>query len=392
MTQLLSDIRGFLREESLPLEDKLRTSGFDAILPKLTMLREQVKERGWWCPQIGKAHGGLGLSLTEFASVSEVLGWSPLGHYLFNCQAPDAGNMEILIEHGTPEQQKRFLIPLLRGEIRSCFAMTEPEHAGSNPVWMSTTAVEQGSEYVIDGHKWFTTGADGAAYIIVMAITDPDAASPYKRASQIIVPMDTPGFRHLRRIPIMGDEGSAWFSHSEIRFEQCHVPIANRLGASGSGFAIAQQRLGPGRIHHCMRWIGICERALTMLCERAASRELAPGQLLGTRQTVQNWIADSRVEIDAARLLVLDTARRIDAYGSHAARKHISMIKFYAAGVLHRVLDRAIQAHGALGISDDTLLSFWYRHERGARIYDGPDEVHKSVVARQELRDYGVHL
>ena len=391
-TSLITDIGAFFDEAVYPLEDDLRIRGFGALLPRLNELREEVKRQGWWCPQVASEYGGMGLSLLAFAHVSETLGRTPLGHYLFNCQAPDAGNMEILIEHGTPEQKARFLDPLLDGTIRSCFAMTEPEHAGSNPVWMSTTATADGDEYVLNGHKWFTTAADGAAFAIVMTVTDPEAENAYARASQLIVPLDTPGYEHVRRIPIMGEEGEDWLSHSEIRFTECRVPRSHLLGEPGSGFTIAQERLGPGRIHHCMRWIGICERAFDLLCERAATRELAPGKPLATRQTVQNWIAESRAEIDAARLYVLDTARRIDTDGAYATRTQISAIKFYTAGVLGRVLDRAIQAHGALGITDDTLLSFWFRHERGARIYDGPDEVHKSVVARQALKPYGLKL
>ncbi len=389
---LLPAIGAFLEEELYPLEEGLRQKGFRALLPRLADLHNRVKARGWWCPQIPEAYGGMGLPLVAFARLSEVLGGSPLGHFLFNCQAPDAGNMEILIEYGTPAQRERFLTPLLKGYVRSCFAMTEPEHAGSNPVWMSTRAVKDGDDYVIDGHKWFTTAADGAAFAIVMAVTNPEAENPYERASQLIVPTDTRGYRHVRRIPIMGEEGEDYTSHSEIRFEDCRLPRANLLGAEGGGFVIAQQRLGPGRIHHCMRWIGICERAFAMMCQRAATRELAPGKPLGTRQTVQHWIAESRAEINAARMLVLDAARRIDRDGSRAARKEISIIKFYAAGVLQRVLDRAIQVHGALGLTDDLPLSHWFRHERGARIYDGPDEVHKTVVAREELKAYGLRL
>ncbi len=389
---LLPAIGAFLEEAVYPLEEDLREKGFRALLPRLAELHNRVKERGWWCPQIPEAYGGMGLSLAAFARVSEVLGRSPLGHFLFNCQAPDAGNMEILIEHGTPAQKERFLTPLLRGYVRSCFAMTEPEHAGSNPVWMSTRAEKDGDDYVLNGHKWFTTAAEGAAFAIVMAVTNPEAENPYERASQLIVPTDTPGYRHVRRLPIMGEEGEDYTSHSEIRFEDCRLPRANLLGAEGGGFVIAQQRLGPGRIHHCMRWIGICERAFGLMCRHAATRELAPGNPLGTRQTVQNWIAESRAEIDAARLLVLDAAGKIDRAGSRAARKEISIIKFYAAGVLQRVLDRAIQVHGALGLTDDLPLSHWFRHERGARIYDGPDEVHKTVVAREELKAYGLRL
>jgi alkylation response protein AidB-like acyl-CoA dehydrogenase len=331
----------------------------------------------------------LGLSLSQFARVSEELGRTPLGHYLFNCQAPDAGNMEILMEHGTAEQKERWLGPLVRGEIRSCFAMTEPECAGSNPVWMNTRAVKEGADYVINGHKWFTSGADGAAFAIVMAITNPEAEKPHHRASQIIVPADTPGFKRVRNIPVMGEEGEDYASHAEIVFENCRVPQQNLLGEQGKGFAVAQQRLGPGRIHHSMRWIGICERAFELMCERAATRQLSPGKPLASRQIIQEWIADSRAEIHAARLMVLNTAETIDRAGSHEAREEISLIKFFVAGVLQKVLDRALQVHGAVGMTDDLVLSYWYRHERGARIYDGPDEVHKALVARMVLKKYG---
>jgi alkylation response protein AidB-like acyl-CoA dehydrogenase len=269
--------------------------------------------------------------------------------------------------------------------------MTEPEHPGSNPTWMSTTAVKDGDDYVINGHKWFTSSAEGASFAIVMAITNPEAPNPYKRASQIIVPIPTPGFHLIRNISVMGDEGSDYASHAEVRYENCRVPQSNLLGEDGEGFTIAQERLGPGRIHHCMRWVGICERAFDLMCSYASRRELSPGVLLGSRQNVQEWIAESRAEINAARLLVLQTARAIDRQGAAAVRKDISLIKFFVAGILQKVLDRAIQVHGALGLTDATLLSYWYRHERAARIYDGPDEVHKTVVARSELKKYGKH-
>jgi len=384
----LTEIRHFVDDRLLPLEDQTRGWSWNRIEPLLQELRDEVRARGWWLPQIAAEQGGMGLSLEDFGRVSELLGRSPFGHFTFNCQAPDAGNMEILIEHGTPEQKERFLKPLLAGRIRSCFAMTEPENAGSNPVRLSTTAVREGDEYVINGHKWFTTGADGAAFAIVMAITQPDAESPYLRASQLIVPADTPGYELVRNVPIMGEEGEGYASHGEVRFTNVRVPADHLLGADGAGFAIAQQRLGPGRIHHCMRWIGICERAFDLMCRRALSRELTPGKPLARKQTIQNWIAESRAEINASRLLVLDTARKIDREGDYAARQEVSLIKFYVAGVLQRVLDRAIQVHGALGITEDTVLSYWYRHERGARIYDGADEVHKSRLARLVLKQY----
>ncbi|MEC8278654.1 MAG: acyl-CoA dehydrogenase family protein, partial [Myxococcota bacterium] len=266
-------------------------------------------------------------------------------------------------------------------------SMTEPAFAGSNPVNLGTTAIRDGDHYVINGHKWFTTGADGASFAIVMAVTNPNEQK-HLRASQIIVPLDLNGVERVRNISIMGENGEDWFSHSEMRYTNVRVPVSNRIGGEGFGFMIAQKRLGPGRIHHCMRWIGICERALSLMCRRAATRELDIGVHLSDKQTIQNWIAESRAEINASRLLVMQAAQTIDKAGSSAARKEVSIIKFFVADVLHRVLDRAIQTHGALGITDETPLSFWYRHERGARIYDGPDEVHKARVARLELKPY----
>lgn len=381
----LEKIKTFIEAEILPLEPLFLNHDFDALMPELEKRRNRVKKIGLWTPHLPKELGGLGLSLYQFGHVSEAMAYTPLGHYAFNCQAPDVGNTEILLEHATDEQKELFLKPLINGEIRSCFAMTEPEHAGSNPVYMSTSAEKDGDDYVINGHKWFTSAADGANFAIVMAVTNREEQL-HKRASQIIVPLDTPGFTLVRNIPVMGETGSGYFSHAEVRFENCRVPQSHLLGKEGEGFLLAQNRLGPGRIHHCMRWVGISERALEMMCRRAATREIKPGTLLGSRQTIQNWIAESHAEISASRLMVLQTADKIDREGSSAARLEISTIKFYVAGVMQRVLDRALQTHGALGMTDDTILAYFYRHERAARIYDGPDEVHKSLVARSLLK------
>lgn len=390
MTALpLAEIRSFLETHAHPMERAFLSRPFAELREQLGALREEVKRRGLWAPHLPPAFGGLGLPLPAFGEVSAVLGESPIGHYLFGCNAPDIGNEELLLAHGTDEQQARWLAPLARGEIRSCFAMTEPEFAGSNPVHLGTTAVRDGESYVISGHKWFTSSADGAAFTIVMAVTAPDAPA-HERASQIIVPMDAPGLEFVRNIPVMGEGGSDYASHAELRFVDVRVPVSHRIGAEGQGFALAQERLGPGRIHHCMRWLGISERAFRMMVQRAATRELSPGEPLGKQQVVQHWIAECRAEMDAARLLVLDVAHRIEREGAHAARDGISLIKFHVAGVLQRVLDRAIQVHGALGMTDDTPLAYWFRHERGARIYDGPDEVHKSAVARRILEAAGM--
>lgn len=385
---LLATARDFVKNELVPSELPLMHATWADAEPLLAKYRERAKALGLWAPFLPKSLGGLDLPLDAYARLSEVLGWTPFGHYACNCQAPDVGNMELLLQFGTDAQRARFLEPLARGEIRSCFAMTEPEHAGSNPAVMSTRAVRDGDEYVITGHKWFTSSADGASFAIVMAVTDPDAPVPHQRASQLLVPLASPGYTRVRNISVMGEAGGGWASHAEVRFENVRVPADHLLGAAGAGFALAQERLGPGRIHHCMRWIGICERAFDLMCRRVASREIAPGEMLAHKQAVQFWIADSRIEIHAARLMVLDAASRIVHEGQEAAREEIAYIKVFVAGTLQRVLDRAIQAHGALGMTDDTPLAWWYRHERAARIYDGADEVHKSVIARRALKPY----
>ena len=348
----------------------------------------RARSLGLWSPFLPQRLGGLDLPLDAYARLSEVLGWTPFGPYVCNCQAPDVGNMELLLQFGTAEQQERFLAPLANGTVRSCFAMTEPEHAGSNPVVMSTRAERDGDAWVITGHKWFTSSADGAAFAVVMAVTDSEAAAPHARASQILVPLPTPGYSLVRNISVMGEAGGGWASHAELRFDRVRVPFANLLGPQGQGFALAQERLGPGRIHHCMRWIGICERAFDLMCRRAAERDIAPGEPLASKQAVQFWIAESRIEIHASRLMVLDAATRIAHHGQEAAREQIAYIKVFVANTLQRVLDRAIQAHGALGMTDDLPLAWWYRHERAARIYDGADEVHKTVIARRALKPY----
>lgn len=388
---LVQEVRRFVRDEVIPLEPKFFAQGFKAVLPELRRLRQKVKARGWWLPALHHEEG-MGLSLSEFARWSEELGRSPLGHFVFNTQAPDIGNMEVLLKHGRPEQKERFLGPLARGEIRSSFGMTEPEHAGSNPVWMDTSAVLEGNEWVVNGHKWYTSGFEGSAFTIVMCVTDPENPNAYARASQIIVPTDAPGFEQVRKISVMGEEGEDWMSHSEIRLKDVRVPKENLLGERGKGFAIAQERLGPGRIHHCMRWVGISQRCFELMCAYAAKRELSPGKPLGSRQAIQHLIADSKAEIHAARLMVLDAAEKVEKLGAEKARVDISVIKYFVAGVLQRVVDRAIQVHGGLGMSDDLPLSFFYRHERAARIYDGADEVHKTVVARAILKEYGVDV
>ncbi len=384
---ILAAVRELLEQHVMPAEAEVMERGFAESEPVLTALRAKVKAAGLWGPQIPRELGGLGLGLVEHGLVSEQLGRSPLGHYVFGAQAPDAGNLEVLHKYGTHEQHERYLVPLARGEVRSCFAMTEPENPGSNPTMLSCQARRDGDHYVIDGHKWFSSSADGAAFAVVMAVTAPEA-SAHNRASMIIVPTDTPGYELVRNIKIMGDAGSGWASHAELRFHGVRVPVANRLGPEGAGFLIAQERLGPGRIHHCMRWIGVCERVFDTLCRHVTRRKIDDDKTLSTRQIVQAWVAEARAEIDAARLMVLHAAWTLDKKGFSAAREQVSLIKFYVADVMMRVIDRAIQLHGALGVTSDTVLGFYYVHERGARIYDGPDEVHKMVVAKRILSRY----
>src|SRR5574341_891494 len=334
LQKTLMQIREFAREQIYPLEKDFLSKPFRSLLPALKEKREKVKAMGLWAPSIPKEYGGAGFSFLEMAHISEELARSLLGYYVFNSQAPDVGNMELLIAHGTREQKEKYLLPLVRGDIRSCFSMTEPDYPGSNPVWMGTTAVKDGSDYVINGQKWFTSAADGAAFAICMAVTDPNAADRYQRASQIIVPTDTPGFKRVRNISEMGDRGGDYARHGEIVYDNCRVPQSNLLGGEGMGFIIAQERLGPGRIHHCMRWIGICERAFDLMCSWSARRLIAPDRALGEYGMAQAWIAESRAEINAARLMVLQTAWKIDHEGTNAAREEISLIKFFVAGVL----------------------------------------------------------
>jgi alkylation response protein AidB-like acyl-CoA dehydrogenase len=388
-TTILSMIEEFVAKELLPLEPRFLHDELSGLELELEEKRRLVKQMGLWAPCHPRELGGMGLGLVDFGLVSEALGRSPLGHFVFGCHAPDAGNIEILHQYGTPEQKKRLLQPLVAGEIRSCFAMTEPEMPGSNPVMMETMAELDGDDYVINGQKWYSTAADGAGFAVVMAVTHP-SAPPHLRASMLIVPTDTPGFDRVRNIRVMGHAGEGYFSHAEILFHSCRVPKTNLLGPEGQGFVIAQQRLGPGRIQHTMRWLGIAARALDLMCTRAVERTIAPGKTLSDKEIIQAWIAESKSEIEAARALTLKTAWVIENEGWKAARQDISMIKFLVAGVMNRVVDRALQVHGGLGMTDDTPLAFFYRHERAARIYDGPDEVQKLSLARRILKEYRV--
>jgi acyl-CoA dehydrogenase len=378
----------FIDEHVYPVEREVMEALDTEVGPgvpypaNLVEIREKARAAGLWNLFMPDPRYGPGLRNWEYGLLCEEMGRSPIAASMaFNCSAPDTGNSEILAEHGTEEQRERWLEPLLEGRIRSCFSMTEPDVSGSDPTLLQTRAVLDGDEWVIDGHKWFTSGAVGAELAIAMVVTDPDAA-PYNRASMICVPTDTPGFELVRSIPVMGH--AAGPGHCEIRYESCRVPAANLLGERGAGFAIAQDRLGPGRIHHCMRAIGTAERAHEMMCRRANQRT-AFGGPLGDKQFVQESIATSRMEIDQARLLTLYAAWKMDADGKRAARQQISAIKVVAANMVMDVLDRAIQVHGSLGMTDDTPLASLWRFSRALRLADGPDEVHKMVLARREL-------
>ena len=374
-------VAAFMDQHVYPNEDKMvEDEGLPVELER--NLQTKVKAQGLWAPNLPREWGGMGIGFIGQALVNEIIGRSVIAPRIFGNAAPDAGNAELLLIAATPEQKEQYLRPLAAGEVRSCFAMTEPEVSGSDPTGLRTTAARDGDEWVINGHKWFISGAIGSAFAIVMAVTDP-SADAHNRASMILVPTDTPGFNIVRAVPVMGSGGVG--GHCEIRFENCRVPVTNLLGEAGRGFKLAQARLGPGRIQHCMRWIGAAQRSFEMMCRYAVKRK-SFGEPLAKKQTVQNWIADSAAEINAARLMTLNAAWKMDA--EEDARVEISLIKFFAARVLHDVIDRAIQVHGALGYSKDTPLEMFYRDARAARIYDGPDEVHRQVVAQRILQSF----
>ena len=378
-----AQVRAFMEEHVYPNEAALacEDESSDALIAEL---RAKAKAAGIWAPHLPEEAGGSGSGFMEYALLNEEIGRSTWAQLVFNCQAPDAGNGEILHMFGTDDQKERFLRPLVEGTARSFFSMTEPEVSGADPTELRTTAALDGDEWVIDGHEWFTSGAVGAEMAIVMAVTDPDAP-PHRRMSQILVPTDTPGYELIRPIPVLGHAGRGWSTHCEVRYTGVRVPVANTLGEPGSGFRIAQKRLGPGRIHHVMRWLGQMQRAFELMCTYSLERETFGGPL-AEKQTVQNWIADSAAEIQACRLLTLDAAHKIDQ--GDEARVEVSLIKFYAAKALNDVIDRAVQVHGARGLTDETPLAGMLAQARGARIYDGPDEVHRMVVARRILKSF----
>jgi acyl-CoA dehydrogenase len=376
----------FMKKEVWPLEVLVNQLEGNEFWDVVASLQEQVRINGLWATHLPPELGGHGMGQVKLGLMHEIEGTSFWGPIVFGNNAPDTGNSEVLALFGTPEQKDKWLYPLLDKKIYSGFSMTEPENAGSDPTRMSTTAILDGEEWIINGHKWFTTNGLMASILIVMAVTDPDAG-PYDRASMILVPTHTPGVELVRNVPVMSDPEPFGFGHTEIYYRNVHVPKTNLLGERGQGFKIAQHRLGPGRIHHCMRWLGQSRRAFDIMCERALQRE-AFGGSLASKQTIQNFIADSAAEMDAARLMTLHAAWKMDTFGQETARKEISMIKYFGAKVLYNVIDRAIQTCGALGYSGDLPLEEMYRNARGARLYDGVDEVHRQTVARLVLSGY----
>ena len=358
--------------------------------PILDELKEKAKKAGLWnlfLPHVFRGEYGIGLSNLEYAPLAEIMGRVDWGAEVFNCQAPDTGNMEVFVNYGTKEQQDEWLIPLLEGKNRSAFCMTEPAVASSDATNISTRIERDGDEYVINGRKWYSTGAmrETCNIFIVMGKNDPNAAR-HQQQSQILVPRDTPGVNILRALPVYNDD-HAPFGEAEIEFDNVRVPASNMLLGEGRGFEIAQGRLGPGRIHHCMRLIGAADRAIEELCRRASSRE-AFGTQLSEFGTIRDDIARSRIEVEQARLLVLKTAYMMDQVGAKGARKEIAMIKVLVPQMAQDVIDRAVQAHGAMGFTNDTFLSRAWAYARTTRMADGPDEVHAETIAKLELRPY----
>ena len=388
--KLQSELTGFMEEHVYPNEKTFHEqveSGEDrwSTPPIMEELKEKARTAGLWNLFLPDSEFGAGLSNLEYAPLCEVMGRSPIAPEAFNCNAPDTGNMEVLVRYGTEEQKERWLRPLLDGEIRSCFAMTEPAVASSDATNIEARIERDGDEYVVNGRKWWISGAgDPRCKIsIFMGKTDPDAPR-HEQQSMILVPLDTPGVEIVRTLPVFGYD-DAPHGHAEISFDDVRVPLENIIWDEGKGFAIAQGRLGPGRIHHCMRLIGVAERALEMMCERVKERETF-GKPLAEQGVVQAWISDSRMEIEQARLLTLKAARMMDTVGNKEARAEIAMIKIVAPNVALNVLDRAIQAHGGAGVSGDFPLAYLWASARTLRLADGPDEVHRAAVARLELK------
>jgi acyl-CoA dehydrogenase len=392
--ELMARIEAFMAAEVYPNEagffaevEANRRAG-NAWQPTqvIEALKAKAREAGLWNLFLPESERGAGLTNAEYAPLCELMGRSPIAPEVFNCSAPDTGNMEVLVRYGTPVQQQRWLEPLLAGEIRSCFAMTEPDVASSDATQIRTRIARDGDAYVINGRKWWSSGAcdPRCRILIVMGQSDPDNPSPHLRQSMVLVPMDTSGVRVLRPLPVFGYD-DAPHGHAEIEFSDVRVPAENILLGEGRGFEIAQGRLGPGRIHHCMRLIGLAERALELLCKRALERR-AFGRTIAEQGVTRERIAQARVLIDQARLLTLHAAWRMDTVGNKVAAKEIAMIKVAAPVMACQVIDWAIQVHGGGGVSDDFPLAYAYAMARTLRLADGPDEVHRNHIAKLELK------
>ena len=368
----------------IPNEERLAQWGSEERARIVHETQEAVKKAGLWAPHLPREYGGMGIGFMKHAYMNEILAWSPFSNSLFGVVAPDSGNQTILVKYGTEEQKKKWLEPSIRGEIRSCFSMTEPDAPGSNPYAIQTRAIRDGDDWVINGRKWFTSGARGSAFAIVMCRTEEaDGAGGVRdKMTQIIVPTDTPGFNIVRTIPVWGHDGN----HCEIVYDNVRVPVTNQLGRTGTGHQAAQDRLGAGRVFHCMNCVGQMWRAFDLMVRRSIEREVHGGKL-ETKQFIQGFLADSYIDIQAARLMTIHTAKVIDR-GTGDPRTDISAIKIFVPAALERVVDRAIQVHGAMGVSGDPPLAGMYTGARTLRIADGPDEVHRILIARNILKRY----
>ncbi|MCM3253030.1 acyl-CoA dehydrogenase [Priestia aryabhattai] len=393
VVKLQKELNSFMEEHIYPnerlYEQQLneQPSRWSAVPPIMEELKEKAKQAGLWNLFLPESVYGAGLTNVDYAPLCEIMGRSIIGPEAFNCGAPDTGNMEVLVRYGTPEQKEKWLKPLLNGDIRSCFSMTEPDVGSSDATNIQCSIVREGDEYVINGRKWWSSGAGDPRCKIAIVMGKSDFnASKYEQQSMILVPLNTPGVKIERMLPVFGYD-HAPHGHAEIHYDNVRVPASNMLLGEGKGFAIAQGRLGPGRIHHCMRLIGAAERALEELCKRIQSRSTF-NKLLSQQGVIQEWVAESRIEIEQARLLTLKAAYMMDTVGNKKARKEIAMIKVIAPAMALKVIDRAIQAFGAAGVSEDTPLAALWANARTLRLADGPDEVHKAQLARLELKSY----
>lgn len=393
VVKLQKELTSFMEEHIYPnerlYEQQLneQPSRWSAVPPIMEELKEKARQAGLWNLFLPESEYGAGLTNVEYAPLCEIMGRSIIGPEAFNCGAPDTGNMEVLVRYGTPEQKEKWLKPLLNGDIRSCFSMTEPDVGSSDATNIQCSIVREGDEYVINGRKWWSSGAGDPRCKIAIVMGKSDfTASKYEQQSMILVPLNTPGVKIERMLPVFGYD-HAPHGHAEIHYDNARVPASNMLLGEGKGFDIAQGRLGPGRIHHCMRLIGAAERALEELCKRIQSRSTF-NKLLSQQGVIQEWVAESRIEIEQARLLTLKAAYMMDTVGNKKARKEIAMIKVMAPAMALKVIDRAIQAFGAAGVSEDTPLAALWANARTLRLADGPDEVHKAQLARLELKSY----